>query len=139
MNEPRIAKGGFSLLEILIVVAVIGILATLVLSYITGTSEYATQVVARQQQAQLQTALDNWVAATASSSGGLAAARNLYNNQANKLLLLSNYLQTDTFARFTNTGNKVRSAALAGSKASLEFTAMWSAGGSPTVTWNNSP
>ena len=120
-------------------VAVVGVLSALVLSYISGTSEYANQAVARQQQAQLQTALDNWLTAAASTSGGMAAARATYNNQTDKLQLLSDYLQADSLARFTAAGNVVSSAALTASKASLEFSETWNADDRPTVTWKNSP
>jgi len=132
------AAGGFSLVEVLVVVAVLGVLATLLIPYISHTRESAQEAVARQQQAELQTALGNWIAATAAQPGGLAAARNTYNSAGTKLELLQNYLQAGTYAALTGTGTKVTSAALTSAGASLQFSS-WPVGGSPSVTWANSP
>jgi len=128
---------GFSLVEIIIVVAVIGVLAALVIASISGSADYAHEVIARQEQAALQTALGNWIAAASSSPGGLAAARARYANTANKLSLLSNYLQEASFLRLTNTGTQVRSPALSASQARLEFSSNWSTTTVPTVNWIN--
>lgn len=139
MSRAPEATKAFSLVEVLIVVAVIGILIAFVISSISGSSEYAHQVMARQEQAELQTALGNWIAATSSSPGGLAEARRKYTDEANKLLLLSNYLQDATFQRLrlTSTGEVVRSPALTASKARLEFSSSWSTTDVPSVNWVN--
>ena len=131
-------SGGFSLIEVLIIVAVLGVLATLLIPYISPVREGAQEAVARQQQAELQSALGNWIAATSAQPGGLAAARSAYNSAGTKLDLLQNYLQAGTYASLTGTGSKVTSAALTGAGASLQFSS-WSVGGSPSVTWVNSP
>jgi len=142
MSRAPEATKAFSLVEVIIVVAVIGILATFIISSLSGSSEYANMVVARQEQAELQTALGNWIVATSSQPGGLAEARHQYTNEANKLLLLSNYLQDATYQRLrlTSTGAVVRSPALTASKARLEFSSSWSATDAPSVNWiNTSP
>ena len=127
----------FTLLEILIVVAIIAIMATLVISFTTGTTQQANEVVARQQQAELQTALGNWVSAVSADPGGLAATRSAYNSATGKLLLLSNYLQPATYARLSNSGNSVTSAALSSAKARLDFSSPWNVGGFPVINWVN--
>lgn len=137
MNSLHGTQRGFSLPELLVVIAVVGIIASIVIASITGSREFANEVMARQQQAELQTALGAWIASASSQSGGLAAARQAYTNEENKLLLLSNYLQVDTFSRLQYQGVEVTSDALTASGAALYFSADWSPGESPMVTWSN--
>lgn len=132
-----VKSSAFSLIEILIAVAVIAILSAFLIGSISGTTQQANQMVARQQQAELQTALGNWISAASAEPGGLAGARGRYNAQADKLSLLSNYLQADTFARLTASGSQVTSSALTGSRATLHFSPTWEAGRTPIVTWSN--
>jgi type II secretory pathway pseudopilin PulG len=133
------ARDAFSFIEILIIVAVIAVLSTLILSSFLGTSERASELVARQQQAELQTALGNWIARQASEPGGLAGARDAYNSTNNKLSLLTNYLQTSTLERLSGSGADINSDALSGSKAKLQLPANWDEGETPIVEWINSP
>lgn len=130
-------NSAFSLIEILIAVAVIAVLAAFLIGSISGTTQQANQIVARQQQAELQTALGNWLSAASAEPGGLARARGRYNAQDEKLSLLSNYLQADTFARLTAAGSQVTSSALNGSRAALHFSPTWEVGRTPIVTWSN--
>lgn len=130
---------GFSLIEILVVVAVIAIFATIALSILSGTSQQANEVVARQQQAELQTALGNWIAAASSAPGGLAEARSRYSGASDKLSLLSDYLQPATLQRLSNSASGISSSALIASGARLYFTAPWTATNSPSVVWSNTP
>ena len=125
---------GFSLVEILVIVAVIGVISALVIPQISNTRSSASLSVARQQQAQLQTALNNWVVATSSGPGGLAAARTGYTG--NKLALLQNYLQGATYANLSGDGDTVTSTALDAAGAYLRFSS-WSTGQQPTVQWIN--
>lgn len=131
-------KRAFSLVEILIVIAVLAILSTLLFPYISPMQRATQEVVARQQQAALQTALGNWTTAASSQPGGLAGARDAYNAAGNKLALLQNYLQAATYTVLTGSGDSVTSEALAGASASLQFSA-WNVGGAPTVNWVNTP
>lgn len=124
----------FSLLEILVVIAVIGILSALLIPRINDTRQAASMSIARQQQAELQTALGNWIAAQSSGPGGLAAARAAYSGE--KLLLLRNYLQDSTYASLTGNGDVVTSAALDSANAYLQFSP-WNAGGQPMLQWVN--
>ena len=104
-----------------------------------GHRQSGDMVVARQQQAALQTALGSWVAAQSSLGGGLAAARSFYaTNSGSKLSLLQDYLQPATYAALEGDGSKVTSRALTASGASLQFSD-WAVGGSPSIIWNNFP
>lgn len=128
----------FSLVELLVVIAVIAVMATLALPLITGQRQSGQLLVARQQQAALQTALGSWVASQSSLGGGLAAARSAYASNTDKLGMLQNYLQPGTYAALQGNGSKVTSQALTASGASLEFSG-WAVGGSPDILWINAP
>ena len=125
----------FSLVEILVVIAILAVLAALVLPQIINIRGSAHLSTARQQQVELQTALGNWIVAQSSGGGGLAAAKAAYTG--NKLALLQNYLQTATYSSLSGSNNDVSSAALDGANAKLKFSA-WPAGaGQPSVLWVN--
>ncbi len=64
-----VKNDAFSLIEILIAVAVIAIISAFLISSISGTTQQANQTVARQQQAELQTALGNWISAASAGPG----------------------------------------------------------------------
>jgi len=127
-------KLALSLIELLVVIAILSVIAALLLPYISPMRGAATSQIARQQQAQLQTALDNWVVATSGGPGGLAAARTAYTGT--KLALLQNYLQAATYANLSGNGDTVTSAALDAANAYLQFSP-WSTGQQPTVQWIN--
>lgn len=124
-----------SFLELLLVVAVLGVLAALLMPYVSPMRGAASTQVARQQQAELQTALGSWIAAASAGPGGLAAARNAYNSTGSKLGLLQSYLQPATYAAFSGAGSSVSSAALTACGASLQFSA-WGIESPPVVTWS---
>jgi len=136
--RKRLLAAGFSLVEILLVVVIIAVLSAIVIPQISQMRGSASASVARQQQAELQTALGNWIVARASGPGGLAAARNAYNGHSgNKLTLLQNYLQSATYSSLAINGNDVTSGALSAANATLRFSA-WNAGGQqPIVEWIN--
>lgn len=134
-NRPKTrGNSGVSFLELLVVIAILGILAALLIPYVSPLHEATSTQVARQQQAELQTALGSWVSAASAGPGGLAAARNAYNGAGSKLALLQDYLQPATYAALSGGGNTVSSAALSTAGASLVFSA-WGVGGSPSVNW----
>ncbi len=137
MLQTQKPSRGFSLLEILVVIAVIGVMLTMAIAYVAGTARAAKQVTARQQQAELQTALGNWIVAESSGSGGLAAARTTYNENAGaKLQLLEDYLQAATYSNLSGDGDIVTSDALDSSNAYLQFSA-WNFGQQPALQWIN--
>ncbi len=57
-----IQENGFSLVELLLVLGIISIMASIVISSFTNAAQDSRNVVSRQQQATLQSALNNWVA-----------------------------------------------------------------------------
>lgn len=130
-------SSAFTLVELLIVIAVIGIMSALVVSAFANAAQDARRVVARQQQAAVQNAVNAWVN-NISESEGLAQARNFY-NKANtslgRLQLVHRYLDSATLSHFTsNTKNndEVKSAALAKTGQCLVL-GTWSASSYPKV------
>ena len=129
---------GLSLVELLIVVAILGVIAALLLPYFSPMQGMASQQIARQQQAELHTALGNWVVAQSSGPGGLAAARVAYSGHSGaKLQLLQSYLQPATYATLSGTGDRVTSSALSGANAYLQFSSWSTAAQQPIVQWIN--
>jgi len=126
-------KGAFTLVELLVVIAVIGIMSALVISSITNAAQDSRFTVARQQQATLQSALHSWIAAQES----ISQARTDYTaaDAEEKLDLLTNYLQAETLADFiANTSDtEVRSTVLDQIDHHLSFSA-WSETSQPSVT-----
>lgn len=106
------------MVEMLIVIAVIGIMSALVISAFSNAAQDTRRVVARQQQAAVQNAVNAWVN-NVSQTQGLAQARTLYNlggTSLGRLTLVRTYLDDATFSHFsqsTKVNNEVKSAALA--------------------------
>lgn len=122
---------GFSLVELLVVIAAIAILSGLAVSYVGGTSENSRLLVARQQQVQLQTALDAWITAKSSGPAGLAGAKAAYSSDASAMLsALAPYLREAGI--FSSSGGGVSSAALSGAGKTLQFSS-WGDGSYPKV------
>ena len=133
-TSARKRQMGLSLIEMLLAVAILGIMGALLIPYVSPMKGGASVQVARQQQAELQTALGSWVAKASSGPGGLAAARASYNNAGSKLALLQDYLQPSTYSALSGSGNSVTSAALTEAGASLQFSS-WSISSPPSVSW----
>lgn len=108
----------FTMVEMLIVIAVIGIMSALVISAFSNAAQDTRRVVARQQQAAVQSAVNAWVNSV-SQTEGLAQTRNLYNLAASskgRLQLVQAYLDEATLSHFlanTTNNDEVKSAALA--------------------------
>jgi type II secretory pathway pseudopilin PulG len=127
------------MVEILLVIAIIGIMASLVLTVIGGAAQDSHAVVARQQQVVVQEALNAWIANVSSQGGGIAAARSAYNaagSDSAKLALLQSYLGGDTYNHLTDanfaSGSGIGSASLQASGLSLTFST-WTATNYPSV------
>lgn len=127
----------FTMVEMLIVIAVIGIMSALVISAFSNAAQDTRRVVARQQQAAVQNAVNAWVNST-SQTQGLAQARNLYNlagTSRGRLQLVQAYLDDATLSHFlsnTTNNNEVKSAALTKTNQYL-FLDAWSAASYPKV------
>jgi len=120
------SQHAFTLVEILVVIVAIGILSGLAISYVGGASEQASAVVALQQQAQLQSALDSWLTARSSGTAGLASAKSLYSTDAQVMLpALAPYLRDPDI--FSASASGVSSGSLAKIGKVLQFSA-WAEG-----------
>jgi prepilin-type N-terminal cleavage/methylation domain-containing protein len=135
--KPNPARGAFTMIEMLIVIAVIGIMSALVVSTFSNAAQDTRRVVARQQQAAVQNAVNAWVNSV-SQQQGLAQARNLYNlagTSKGRLQLVQAYLDDATLSHFlSNTVNndQVRSAALSKTGQHLALDA-WAGNSYPKV------
>lgn len=105
------------MVELLIVIAVIGIMSALVISAFSNAAQDTRRVIARQQQASLQSAVNAWVNST-SDKVSLSGARTLYNaagSSKERLQLVQAYIDDGTLAHFlanTTSDGEVKSAAL---------------------------
>jgi len=149
------ALGAFTFVEAIFTIAVIGIMSALALTAISNGSRDANRIVARQQQAAIQEALNMWVMAQ-SRVGNTAQVRSLVNIQAsyNALtttearfnLLVPNpaspdpnqkegYIDQSTadhFFAYRESSDKLHSAALKGAKQYLVLS-NWATGSFPMV------
>lgn len=139
MNARRKSNqfpAAFTLIELLLVIAVIGILSALVVTAVSNTAEDARLAIARQQQAVMQEALTAWISRNSSGpSASLATARTAYNNSTAKLTLVANYLDPLTLAHlndYTSADDKIQSKAMAKVGKQLQFST-WTLSNYPTV------
>ncbi len=141
----------FTLPEAILTIAIIGILSTLIISSISNINADAARVVARQQQAAVQSAVNTWVnSQTRTNSADPAAPRIRsteairadYNSRGHsraRLNLISNYLDDATFAHFeeyTTSTSQIKSEALAKARQHLTLDT-WGASSYPRVNLNN--
>lgn len=141
----------FTLPEAILTIAIIGILSTLIISSISNINADAARVVARQQQAAVQSAVNTWVnSQTRTNSADPAAPRIRsteairadYNSRGHsraRLNLISSYLDDATFAHFeeyTTSTSQIKSEALAKARQHLTLDT-WGASSYPRVSLNN--
>jgi len=128
---------GFTLVELLLVIAIIGIMSALIVASVTGAAEDSRRIMARQQQVVLQEALNAWISAQVSGTNSLANARASYNAQttpATKLALLRRYLDESTYNSFTVSGSgQIQSEAMTKLGAYLQFSSSWGISNYPQV------
>lgn len=123
MRVPVSSKG-FTLIELILVVAIIGIMSALIVAAIVNAASDTRQVLARQQQTVVQEALNSWISYSSSGSNSLSNARFQYTNAANRFALITNYLDPGTYAQFMdNTTNAAhpQTDAMIKTKQHLEF------------------
>ena len=111
------ARKGFTMVEMLIVIAVIGIMSALVISAFSNAAQDTLRVVARQQQAAVQNAVNAWVNSTSDQVGisGAMATYNAAGNSQARLQLVQLYLDDSSLAHFlsnTTDTSQIKSAAL---------------------------
>lgn len=123
-------SSGFTFVEALMTIAVLGVMAAILISAFSSASTDANRMVARQQQAAIQGAVTAWVNGDSNrvnvinASTGSAKPRTVeeirtdYNSRQTSLArlnLISSYLDGLTmehFAKYTTNTGKVKSEAL---------------------------
>ena len=129
---------GFTLVELLLVISVIAIMGALAISHFSNASQDTRRVVARQQQAALQSAVNAWVAGQVSGNNSVGEARTSYNTPAtskDKLDLIRTYLDDVTYDHFvenTSNDNQLQTASMGHLSYYLQLPA-WAAGSYPKV------
>ncbi len=117
---------GFTLVELILVIAVIGIMSALIVAAIMNAASDSRSVLARQQQTVVQEALNAWITAKSSGTGSLDTAKTAYTAATNRLALIQDYLDPITYQHFTNYSSNLiypQSDAMAKTGQHLEFTA----------------
>ncbi len=117
LKDKHKRRGGFTLVELLLVISVIAIMGALAVSQFSNASQDTRRVIARQQQATLQTAVNAWVASEISGLNTVEDARLLYNEDGGTARtfqerledLIQPYLDEETMDHFTDhTTNNTR-------------------------------
>ena len=151
--RPRPRFLGFSLVEALLTIAIMGILTSLVIGVVSNASRDASRMVARQQQAAVQSAVNAWVAGKSRdpSTGqfiSLEAIRSDYNSRTTSLArfnyiagsdLQVGYLDPSTVQHFvtsTTNSSAIKSDALNTAGQHLELPS-WDSGSYPKVNLVN--
>jgi prepilin-type N-terminal cleavage/methylation domain-containing protein len=141
------ALSAFTLVELLLVIAIIAIMASLVISAFSNASADSRLVLARQQQAVVQQAVNSWIAYQSAASRSLDSARTEYNTTHADgggravLELVRDYLDDATFDHLdSNTSNdaEVRSDAMVKTSQYLDISD-WPDNSYPKVTLTSSP
>jgi type II secretory pathway pseudopilin PulG len=143
-------SAGFSFIEAILTISIVGIMGSMIVSAITNASRDAHRIVARQQQASVQAAVNSWVMSqmrdtTTGQVKSIKSIRDYYNSQPTfkaRLSLLApstsgvgGYLDkttSDHFLEYTDNTDRVESSALEAGKQHLELPD-WEVGGFPQV------
>jgi type II secretory pathway pseudopilin PulG len=126
------------LIELLIVVAIIGVMASMVVASFANATQDARGVVVLQQQAVLQEALNTWISRESSGTGSLAGARTTYaaaTTAALKVGLIESYLSDSTAGQLeahASIGDALNTDAMKKTGQYVTFSA-WAVGDYPKV------
>jgi prepilin-type N-terminal cleavage/methylation domain-containing protein len=137
------ARRAFSLIEMLMVIAIISVMTGLAISQFTDASQDSRTVMARQQQAAIQSAVMSWVSQTSNTSDRtISVVRDEYNLKAGtprtdmeRLALIQEYLDPGTFDHFVaySSASQLRSAAMKKLNKYLVLSLWGDTGGYPRV------
>lgn len=144
------SRAAFSMIELLLTIAIMSILTGLVVTTVSNASRDASRMVARQQQAEVQNAVnawvvgngrfpDNWADVTLRgkmrSQETMRALYNSYTTPLAKFNVIASYLDDSTSAHIISTttnSNKLKSDALNNAKQYLSLPD-WASGSYPKV------
>lgn len=133
LSGRKPAPNGFSLVELLVTIAVIGIMSAIVITSINNAAQDSRLTMARQQQVVLQEALNSWITAQPS----VTQARSSYAGASDKLSLVRAYLQPDTYDQLAagSSSGQISSEPMRKAGVYLEFSS-WTATNTPVVNLN---
>ena len=134
LGQQPSESSAFTLVEILLVIAIIGIMSAIILTTVGNATQDSRLVLARQQQAALQQALNAWIAGQISTNT-ISVVRSNYTAAADKLALVGPYLGQATLQHFqenTTNASEIRSDALLRTGRYLQFSP-WTTTNFPTV------
>ena len=106
-NTANRGRRAFTFVELVIVIAVVGIMSALAIGAFSNGAEDAREIVARQQQASIQTAVNGWVVGQISGSRSLSQVRTDYNTASTseaRLNLVRSYLDDESYDHFYQQG-----------------------------------
>ncbi len=143
---------GFTFIEALMTIAILGIMATLVVSAFSNAGTDSARIVSRQQQASLQGALNAWVNGESNRTDVISAtlgtgrprtiaqiqtAYNAVSGNLARLNLIASYLDSNTVDYFTSysSASQIKSDALNTTKQYIAFPD-WASDSYPQVTLN---
>ena len=152
MKTPlhRSRTPGFTFIEALVTIAILGVMAAILVSAFSSAATDASRMISRQQQAALQGAVNAWVngddnrANVINATTGTAKLRTVeeiradYNGRATSLArlnLIAPYLDDATknhFYSYTTDASKIKSEALKSTKQYLSLPT-WQSGDFPRV------
>lgn len=130
---------GFSLVELLVTIVILSILASMVVTAVSNAAVDSSKVLARQQQAAVQQALNSWITTFSSQGDGLEQARTVYNTAGNslaKFVLISPFLDPGMAAHIqtNSTLDRLETSALQRAGAYMTLSG-WPRGSYPTVNY----
>lgn len=150
-HHPSLSHQGYTLIESLMVIAIMGLMATIVVTSFSNVNSDSSRTIARQQQAAIQNAVNAWVncdtnrvnVINATTGTGklrtLAEIQATYNALTTSLArfnLIAPYLDNTTSSYFTNAtinSSQIKSDALS---ATNQYISMpdWVTGSYPQVS-----
>jgi prepilin-type N-terminal cleavage/methylation domain-containing protein len=105
-RHARVSVSGFTFVEALVTIAILGIMASILIGAFSSVSADANKTLARQQQAALQNAVISWVngdsnrmVGTSTKPKTVEEIRKDYNDRGTskaRLFLISSYLDGET-------------------------------------------
>lgn len=153
-RNSRFSPSGFTFVEALMTIAILGVMAAILVSAFSSASTDASRMIARQQQAAIQSAVNAWVNGDSNRVNVINAAtgsakprtveeiRSDYNSRQTSLArlnLVSSYLDGVTMNHFAshtiNTG-KIKSDALSAIRQNITLPDWTTTTGYPQVLLN---